>query len=431
MIRLIKWLFILFFLFGVLMGILTVNSIEKSAIVVQPAELSSAEIKRVKRFIQLNNPANMKSGEVANSEISQQDLNLALNYISQRAPGPLRRRVHSKVIIDDQLAYIQASIRLPNNPAGKYINITTDLQTIDSEKQKIVKVDSLSIGSMSIPSFVAAYLANYVHKELKQAVPEYKLVSQSVQNIKFDKNKLTVNYVWDKETANSIKTSLSSRVISKELKQALIAQYNKLAQLSYQLPARPGLNKLLKPMFKLAKKRSENNNPVVENKAVFMTLGAYALNRNIPRFLGEEYEKTAKHKNIYLKGRRDLSKHAMISAAITSMADSSMAETIGLEKEIKDSQGGSGFSFSDLAADHAGIRLAEQAIASEQQARNMQNKLSMINLESDYMLDIENLPDGIQQREFAMDYSSTNSVAYKQLENLIKGRIDKLAIYQN
>ena len=417
------------FLFGILLGVLTVNGIEDHAIVGQQEELSSKELKRVKRFIQENNPQKLKSGETASTQISQHDLNLALNYISQKAPGSFKSRLSSNIILDEKQAYVQMSFHLPNNPIGRYINIAAVLESEKSnQNSEVVKLKSLSLGSLDLPAIIAKPLAEYIHKMLQGNIAEYKQLSQSLQSISFARQQLTVNYIWDKDAVNSIKTQLSSLVISDELKEAMIAQTSNLSKVSYQLGTRPSLNELIRPMFKLAESRSKEKNPITENKAVFITLGAYALNKNISKLFEEKDQKPIKNKKIYLIKRHDLSKHLLISAAITSMADSSLAESIGLEKEVDDSDGGSGFSFTDLAADHAGIRLAEYAIENEEQARLIQNKLAVIKFETDYMPSIKNLPEGLSQQQLNKDY--LNTAAYKTTELMIKQRIDELVIYR-
>ena len=198
--------------------------------------------------------------------------------------------------------------------------------------------------------------------------------------------------------------------------------------MSYKLGSKPTLNELMRPMFKLAESRSLLNNPVIENKAVFITLGAYALDRNISKLFDKKDQKPIKTKRVYLKKRFDLSKHLLVSAAITSLADSGLAESIGLEKELNDSKGGSGFSFSDLAADHAGIKLAEYSLVGDRQARKIQTKLATVKFEGDYMPSIENLPDGLTKQEFDNKYA--NKPAYTSLEQLIKRRIDDLVLYK-
>jgi len=418
-------------MFGMLLGMLTANSIEDTAIVQPSASLSVNEINRVKSILLLGNPASMKSGDLVNSKITQQDLNLALDYFSQTAPGAFKGRINSHVKLDEKQAYVQLSIRLPETPAGKFLNISAEIAPVDVTKnddEAVIKFKALSIGNLEIATFIVDSLGGFLHKQMQKYIEEYNLVSKTIHNISFNKHELNVNYIWDKQIANSIKIKLGSRLISDNLKSAIIACANRLSHLNYKSGSRPSLNELFKPMFKQAKERSKINNPVTENKAVFIVMAANVLNRDIYRLIDNGGNIKKKSNKFYLKGRADLSKHFLISAAITSMADSNLAETIGFEKEVTDSQGRSGFSFKDLAADYAGIRLAEYAIANEQQARKVQDKLSSIEFETDYMPAIGDLPESLNRKELNKDYMK--SVTYKTMEQLIKMRIDDLMLYK-
>ena len=57
-------------------------------------------------------------------------------------------------------------------------------------------------------------------------------------------------------------------------------------------------------------------------------------------------------------GRRDLAQHFVLSAFLAANSGTQAAEAAGLAKEVVDAQGPSGFSFTDIAADRAGIRFA-------------------------------------------------------------------------
>ena len=430
MTRFIKWLFIGFFVAGVMLGILAANSLDEHSNISKPSPLTNDQLKRVKQFIKQNNPSKLQSGVVANTQISQQDLNHTLNYLSKKAPQMLSNRLRVKAIFAEQQALLQISMQLPGNPVGKYINVSTTLRSTKAGSKPRIEIQEMQVGNTTLPNFITGMVANYIHEQLLLNTAEYNLLVQSIQKINFKKKQLSVEYVWDRQVVEKIKGQLSSRVISDEFKQALIAHANYLAKLSHKLTARPDFNDLIRPMFSYAQLRSEQHNPIIENKALFIALGAYSLNKNIPRLLGEPAETIAHSKAIYLKQRHDLSKHFMLSAALTSMADSALASSVGLEKEVKDSQGGSGFSFADLAADHAGIALAEKSIASVDQAREMQRRLSRVKTQSDYMPDIDNLPEGLAKADFEHQYIDTQSAAYKNMEQLIASRIKVLAVYR-
>ncbi len=115
---------------------------------------------------------------------------------------------------------------------------------------------------------------------------------------------------------------------------------------------------------------------------------------------------------VTLAGREDLAKHWALSAAISATLGSQVARSMGTWKELADSsEGGSGFSFVDLAADRSGERFAMAAVK-PQLARTVQTRLVAIT--QDQMLPPELLtrPEGLDQAAFERDYTAVDSPEY-------------------
>ncbi|MDK2756853.1 MAG: YfiM family protein [Blastomonas fulva] len=115
---------------------------------------------------------------------------------------------------------------------------------------------------------------------------------------------------------------------------------------------------------------------------------------------------------VTLAGREDLAKHWALSAAISATLGSQVARSMGTWKELADSsEGGSGFSFVDLAADRSGERFAMAAVK-PQLARTVQTRLVAIT--QDQMLSPELLtrPEGLDQAAFERDYTAVDSPEY-------------------
>ncbi len=107
-----------------------------------------------------------------------------------------------------------------------------------------------------------------------------------------------------------------------------------------------------------------------------------------------------------------------------------VANAVGVAKEIKDSGGANGFSFSDLAADRAGVQFARAAIASRDEAVRFQRRLSDLITEADIFPAVQDLPEGLSAPEFKRRYGDTNSRAYSRLVAEIDRRIGKITLYQ-
>ncbi len=129
-----------------------------------------------------------------------------------------------------------------------------------------------------------------------------------------------------------------------------------------------------------------------------------------------------------MAGRHDLKQHFFISAGLQAASDANIAFTIGEFKELLDSRrGGSGFSFDDLAADRAGIRLAKKLLSTP--AAEMPAVLARLKRERDVFPNIAGLPSGLSERDFRRTYGDVDSSAYKQMLATIEQRIDNLTFY--
>ena len=428
MTRLVKWTLILLFLFGVLLGMLAGMSIEKEASVTLAEKLTVEEVKRVHHFIKTNNPFNVKSGELVRKQLSQRDLDILLNYITLKTETGVNRKLRVKVFLKDGSAHVKASLQLPDNPLGEFVNIDTEIIE-GSSSSEAVELKTLTIGSVEIPIIITRLFSKSINRLVDKQYPEYRLIREAVKKVSFMQKSLEVDYIWSEQAESTIKMQIALRMLSTELKQAIVDHANYLSDESFSFPEKPALSLILNTMFSYAQRRSVERNPVIENKAAFIAIGAYSLKRNIPEMLGVSTQKKAQYRWVYLKGRHDLSKHFILSAAITSMADSEIAESVGVVKEVRDAKNGSGFSFADLAADHAGIRLVEEALRNEERARYFQDILAKVKSDREYMLHISNLPEGIELSQFEKNYSDTDSAEYLKIEKIIKERINKLPIY--
>jgi hypothetical protein len=428
--RLIKWLFILAFLLGLLLGILAVSSLEEHSLVSAPQALQLQQLARVRQLIQQNNPQRLRAGELAQTTLSQQDLNLSLNYLTQKLPVPLLHQLASQLKLFDNSAYFQLSLPLPALLMNRYLNLSGSFEVMESADGQQYALSGLRLGGINLPDALVQPISLQLHQQLQQQLPEYALLGQSLQRIEIEPQQLRLKYLVNRTLSEQLKTQLSARVISADFKQALLAQSQQLQSQLSTAPARLKLETVLQPMFALAGQRSQHASPLIENRALFVALAAYMLNRDISGLLGESHPSPLRAQKIYLQGRHDLSKHLVISAAITSLADSELAALIGLDKEVEDSVSGSGFSFADLAADYAGIRLADAATANHADAMRIQQILGKPHASTLYMPDISSLPQAMTDSEFAQGYQHTESEHYRQMLAQINLDIDQLALYR-
>jgi hypothetical protein len=175
-------------------------------------------------------------------------------------------------------------------------------------------------------------------------------------------------------------------------------------------------------------------NPVEENKAGLLALAIYLGSANFNSVVGAIDKETLRickssGSHIVLANRSDLRLHFIYSAALKVISSSELSFTLGEFKELLDSQkGGSGFSFSDLAADRAGIRFAELALDSSGALR-IQRMAADLTQEEVFLPSISGLPEEIPQHLFEKR-GGIESDYYRKYLAIINVRIDKLTLYK-
>ncbi|NMC20898.1 MAG: hypothetical protein GYA33_10815, partial [Thermogutta sp.] len=122
-----------------------------------------------------------------------------------------------------------------------------------------------------------------------------------------------------------------------------------------------------------------------------------------------------------IQGREDWAQHFAVSMALVELTGAGPAKSLGLMKEWRDSQGRSGFSFADLAADYAGVRLADAL---------RQNRVSLENLDRDFKVadfvpQLAPLPEGITAADFQTLYGGLMGRQFSQMLDRIETTIDE------
>jgi len=125
-------------------------------------------------------------------------------------------------------------------------------------------------------------------------------------------------------------------------------------------------------------------------------------------------------------GRDDLAKHFFLCNSLASVSSPTVAESAGLLKELQDSQGKSGFSFADLAADLAGIAF----LAHAQQGPAALKEISQSFTIDAYMPSIADLPEGLQSAAFRERYGSLSDPRFKAELEKVRARLRDLPVYK-
>lgn len=195
--------------------------------------------------------------------------------------------------------------------------------------------------------------------------------------------------------------------------------------------------KLLRKAFAYAEDNSHGTDAVRANQAAILALGVILGDDKVARVARRELDpqrreqRAALRRRVTVHGRNDLSMHFWVSAALTVVTDERRSLTIGLGKELRDStEGGSGFSFVDMAANKAGIRCAVIATRDADSARSMQMRILHDAERLNFVPDISGLPEGISGDEFQAMYGGLGGTNTRAIFAEIDRRISALEAFQ-
>ena len=338
--------------------------------------LTRDDIARAKKI--LHEGSKTKPDEIGIIELTQPDLNLAANYLLNRYS-----KSAAKIELKNNMLRFAVTTTLPKNSLGEYLNISFRLGNDGIELPSLKKFKA---GNLLLPARFAAFVIKKIIR-YTSLNDYFMLATQPIKYVKIDQQKITIIYYSSRETLRQARNFLTQSSDSPE--QDIYRQ--KLAEIIAQHdPAwRLSLADLLKPLFELAYQRSTLENAIAENKMVIMVANDYVNKKETKNFLPTLASKptTEKRYSTFLYKRIDLAQHFIGSAAITASVNGQIAQVAGEEKELSDAQGGSGFSFIDLAADKAGTRFGEMATSSPENARKIQKAMSEIKDYSNFMPD--------------------------------------------
>ena len=188
---------------------------------------------------------------------------------------------------------------------------------------------------------------------------------------------------------------------------------------------------LLSTLFKLAQERSGSHDPLAENRAAILVLTFYVNQKELETLLpaAKRWPRPLA-RTVSLKGRHDFPQHFITSAALAAKAGGPFSDAVGVYKEVIDSRRGSGFSFADIAADRAGTRFGEKAVANIDSARALQRYVAAGMSDGDIIPITEDLPESMNEAEFKRRFGDVDGAAYRRIMSDIEHRLAGLALYR-
>jgi hypothetical protein len=361
--------------------------------------------------------------KVSEQSKTKQDLTLNKAELNHILNSLLNRYLKSTTLVtlqDNDVAIVETSLQLPKKLYGFFLNIRFELHN----DQKGLALRQLRIGNLPIHPAITNRIVNHLlqHSFLRHY---HRLGVQHIQTIQIKNHLLVASY--------EINTKAPGLVNANNIDPALLYFYQQQLDLvtsKHDPKWRLSLAELFSPLFKIAYKRTALKEAITENIAIIYAVSAYVNANEMPFYLAINQPLTNKHLYpVFLYKRTDQAKHFMLSAALTTSGGVQLADVMGQEKELRDAQTKSGFSFIDLAADRAGMRFSEQATRSPETAKKLQRMMADIKDYRTFMPDVQDLPEKLTQSQFNQRFDGVGSKPYKALLQQIDERIMALPIY--
>lgn len=405
--------------------------IDEAPLVTESSTLTPTELRRARQFIRGVFMASRNAGSATHLSVSESDAEVLLVQVLDNLHGG-----DADVEFAEDSLRLQLTAVLPDSRLrwlGQYANLDFTLLQLGDQ----LVLDQFRVGSLELPGWMADPLLQFGHTKLQLQLPEYAMLLDSISGFAFTEQALDVTYTLTPETLGQLSAKGSELLFAPETSERLQAYAAYLATLEAELA--PNLDsrnnnislaQVLGPMFRFA--GSRGGDAAEENRAALLVLALHQMDMNPARLLqgASAPPAAARRARFTLYQRRDYAQHFLGSAVLAVSVEPGLADTIAVLKEMDDTQeGGSGFSFTDLAADMAGIRFGEAAVTDAQGAARMQALMGSNATEEFFMLDVRGLPEFLNEAEFNSSYGTAGSPAYKAVEAFIERSIDNTPLY--
>ncbi|MCE0495618.1 hypothetical protein [Vibrio salinus] len=371
-------------------------------------------------------------------KISQNNLNDLTASVSHLFPD-----INVEGHLSDRKAILRATYNIRNRWYDFYINIQcTLIQEAESRN-----LDHCQIGNLRIPGIVlhhvlnlslSAYFDDSTKKTINQLISNVQINKHLIlltadKHVHFEqrikngfKNAASAVKVFNAETINSY----DPRLINNYLRVMLYPDWPEHTESL-------SLSFVVHRAFRYAKLRSQNNDPRIENDTALWAIAIAFANPDFAKYISVNTPELRKTLSEYpdnvltLSGRPDLVKHFLYSAIIESLGSHTLSVHAGELKELYDTNPkGSGFDFSDLAADIAGATFSRFISSTIDNANYSQKLLASNTGESIFFPDINQLPIPLKSKDFDILIGSTKTKQYQVVLKKIDFDINSLLLYQ-
>ncbi len=378
-----------------------------------------ADVQRAEAILSKHDPRRIKAGARRTLQLSQSEADLALSYLAGRYG-----KTSTRLSLQSGLILFASTTPLPMHAPDRYLNVEAVLRGSET----LLVFESLRVGRLPVPAWLANMALKVTVARLRKRAG-FALVVNTIKEISVSGDQLSITYDWQRDTVDNIRSAALPPADQARFQVYQTHLAENVAAIKTPASVTITLSELMMPLFRLAAERSISGDPAGENRAALVVLAFYVNGKGLDAIVpaAREWPRPAPRK-VLLAGRDDFSKHFAISAAIAGNAGAALADVIGLYKEVRDSRGGSGFSFNDIAADRAGTRLGELAVGNRESALKIQRLITAGVSDKDFMPPFADLPEFMPEPEFKRRYGGIGAPAYNAMMEDIERRIAALPV---
>ena len=395
--------------------------------------LDDVAINSIEELIVDNAPARIGApGEIV-LHLDAAELNLLAAFLLQNIPG--MQEVTADVAIVEGSAAVDMSVPWSNPIATLYLNLHSRVR----QGAQRLELYAVKMGHLPIPDFLVQFLSERLEARLARSYVNYQELTnlqQSLREVSFSPDLMQITMDWEPRLISRVQTQAEQLFLSEEDKERIVFYFGNIVTLVENQPQDTrsiSLNLLLFPLFEIASQRvTEGADPILENRSLLQALSLYVNESDLSQLVdppGAAALITPRRLNVTIQRRPDLAQHFTSSAAMSATVGAGVAGILSTSKEVHDARYRSGFSFSDLTANIAGVALGNAATSNLTEAQELQQRLAVANEETDYMPPVSRDNAGLTQDDFSAQFTDRNSEAYVARVADIDEQIAALPIY--
>lgn len=406
-------------------------ALEPAPLGFEPSPVTSDDKRRVYRLLKGKNPRKVPEGETVTLALDARDLDLLFAWGLPLVLGPEAKGRVDLAPSEDATVRCSLPVRALGD-GTTFLNVEAGARVRVENGTLDVAEPRLRVGRLAVPDALLRVLTPAL-RALVVGERRLRPLLASVRALRVDRDRVTATYARMDLPPGLLAETLWGEDSSPALRDAVRACALRLLAAPDAGDGDARFGAMLRGAFAWA---AEGDDPVARNRAALLALGILRGHTKLERFTGPvlepaDWDRAPRLGVPTLRGRDDWVKHFLVSAALTVISAEKPSDAAGLLKEELDADGGSGFSFADLAADRSGTTFAAVATRDDASARAIQERLGRGFVVDDYFPPAADLPEGIPDAELKAKYGGVGGALYLRTAEEVERRVAGCAAFRD